>query len=389
MDISIFIGIALLLLSAKIFGELAERLNISSMVGEITGGIVVGPLLHLVTPNAFISQLAGFGILFLLFIIGLSTRFDEVKGHVYSGSVLAFGGEVISFAGGFLVGYFLFGSIEAGIIIGVAILSTSTAVTIRAISDIGHFHTPVGKILLAIDMADEVVAMLALSVLTSYFTYGSIHVWYVVGLFFAIIGFFIFILTFGSDFVGKFLGIFQRMRDEQILISIPLVIVFIVAFLSENVGLAGVTGAFLAGMAMNKASVTEHVILPKVKIIGYGFFIPLFFAYSALILDFGALVKFWWIIAILIAIGIAAKLAGSGFLAKLYGFKKREQMMIGFGMVPRGEYAIITVQIAATLPLVATRLTAEVATQIYTVIVAFVLISMIITPLLLKLVVRK
>lgn len=381
MDISVFIGIALLLLSAKVFGEVAERLKISSMIGEIFGGIVVGPLLHLVTPNVFIAELAGFGILFLLFIIGLSTKFDDVKGHVYSGSVLAIGGEVLSFAGGFLVGYYLFGGLEAGLFIGVAILSTSTAVTIRAISDVGYFHSSVGKILLAIDMADEVVAMLALSLLTSYFTFHTIPIWQIVGLFFAVMGFFVFILTFGSDFVSKFLGAFQRMHDEQILIAVPLVIVFIVAFLSENIGLAGVTGAFLAGMAMSKASVTEHVILPKAKIIGYGFFIPLFFAYSAISFDVASLVTNWWIIIILIAVGVFAKLAGSGLLARFYGFKKKEQMLIGFGMAPRGEYAIITAQIALT--------GAFITSDLYTAIVAFVLISMIITPLLLKLAVRK
>ncbi len=376
LEVQVLLDIAIILIVAKVFGEVAERLKFSSLVGEVIAGIVVGPLLGLVHPSAFLAQVASFGILFLLFLIGLNTKLDDFKKDIYSGSFLAIIGAAISVIAGFLIGYGLFGSIEIGVILGVAVLSTSTAISLRAFADLGEFRTHVYQKLVAISSADDVIAILALSLLTTYFTYGIVEIWKVVALFFAIVGFFFIILTAGSKFVAHLLQAFTKVKDDQIMLSIPLVIIFIVAFLSEQVGVAGVTGAFLAGMAMNRSPLAENVIAPKIKTIGFGFFIPLFFAYSSLILDLGALVSQIGVILLLVVAISLAKIIGCGLFGGIYGFSRREKIMIGFGMIPRGEYAIIIAQFA---------LGAAILTQqIYTVIISAVLLTVIITPILLR-----
>ena len=170
--------------------------------------------------------------------------------------------------------------------------------------------------------------------------------------------------------------LFGRLKDEQMLLSIPLVILFLVAFASEQVGIAGVTGAFLAGMAMNKSPLAESVIAPKVKTIGYGFFIPLFFAYAALSLDLSFLVNNFNIILILLVAASAAKFIGCGLASRIDGLKRREQIIVGVAMIPRGEYAIIVAQAVLGF--------AAASQQVYTIIVSFVLLSILITPLLLR-----
>lgn len=376
LEVQILLDIAIILIVAKIFGEIAERLKLSSLVGEVIAGITVGPLLGLVHPSAFLSQIASFGILFLLFLIGLGTKFDEFRKDIYRGSVLAVIGAVLSFIAGFIIGYAVFSSVDTGIVLGITILSTSTAISLRSLMDMGEFKTHLYNKLTVISTADDVVAILALSLLTTYFTYGAVEIWKVAALFFAVLGFFFLILTAGSKFVAGFLNLFGKLKDEQILLSIPLVIVFIVAFISEQVGIAGVTGAFLAGIAMNRSQFAESVISPKIKTIGYGFFIPLFFAYSSLILDLGALVNYTGLIVLLVIAAAFAKIAGCGLFGRFYGFNAKEQMMVGVGMIPHGEYSIIIAQIA---------LAAGILTQqIYTVVIAFVLITVIITPVLLR-----
>ncbi|MEK6887878.1 MAG: cation:proton antiporter, partial [Candidatus Aenigmatarchaeota archaeon] len=368
--------IAIILITAKIFGEIAEQLKFSSLVGEVIAGITVGPLLGLVHPNVFLSQVASFGILFLLFLIGLNTKFDEFKKDIYRGSFLAVAGALISFVAGFMIGYGVFNNMEIGMVLGIAMLSSSTAISLRSLIDIGEFRSTVYQKLTAVASADDVLAVLALSLLTTYFTYGVVEIWKIAALFFAVLGFFFLILTVGSKLMAGFLHMFSKVRDDQIMLSIPLVIVFIVAFVSEHVGIAGVTGAFLAGMAMNRSHLAESVIAPKIKTIGYGFFIPLFFAYSALILDIGALVSYTGIIVLLVIVVSLSKLVGCGFFGKIYNFEKKEQLMIGLGMVPRGEYSIIVAQVA---------LTAGVLTQqIYTIVIAVVLLTIIITPILFR-----
>ena len=376
LDVVLLFDIAVILIVAKVLGEIAERMGVSSLVGEVIAGVILGPLLGIVRPNEFLSQISTFGIMFLLFLIGLHTNFDSVKKDVYKGSVLALLGCGLSFIGGLAIGTFVFNNVETGIFIGIAMVSTSTAITLRSLIDIGEVKTRVYEASLAIDMADEVIAILSLSLLVTYFTYGVLQIWTVVALFFTVIGFFLVVTTVGSKVVGKFLESFRHMRDEQIFLSIPIVIVFIVAFLSEEVGIAGVTGAFLAGVAMNKSKLAESVIVPKAKIIGYGFFIPLFFAYSAVMFDLNTLWTSAGVILLILVVGILAKLIGTGYFSRFYRFDRREQMLIGIGMIPRGEYSIVIAQIGLAAGMI--------TNQFYTIIVSFVVISILMTPILIR-----
>jgi len=314
----------------------------------------------------------------VLFLIGLHTRFDEFKKDIYKGSFLALTGALISFAAGFMIGYGVFSSFTTGIVLGVVLLSSSTAIALQSLADVGEFRTNLYNKLTAISSADDVVGILALSLLTTYLTYGTFEIWKVIALFFAVLGFFFLILTVGSKFVSRFLDAFKNVKDEQIMLSIPLVVLFIVAFISEHVGIAGVIGAFLAGIAMNRSPLAESVIAPKIKTIGYGFFIPLFFAYSAVILDLGTLVNYGGMILLLVVAIAFSKILGCGFLGSIYGFSKKEQLMIGIGMIALGEYSILVAQIALTA--------GAISQTVYTIVIAVVLISIVMTPVLMRIV---
>ena len=372
----LFLSLAILLFSAKLLGEIFERLNLSSLVGEITAGIIVGPLLGVIVPSEELKLITDFGIIFMLFLIGLSTKFDEVKGNMYVGIALAAAGCILAFVGGLIVGNIFFGSVEAGIILGVAVISTSTAITLRSLADIGEFQSRPYKLALAVDIADEVIAILALALLTTYFTVGIVKPWETVSLFFVILGFFFFVLTAGSSIARKLLSAFRGMRDEQIMVSVPLVVLFLTAFVSEHVGIAAVTGAFLAGVPLNKSPLVEPLVLPKIKAISYGFFIPIFFAYSAVLLDLASVVQFLPVIAALVLIVSVGKVIGCGLIAGFFGYNEHEQKVIGIGMIPHGEYSIVMAQLA----LVAGFIRAD----MYTVVIAFVILSIVITPVLLR-----
>lgn len=380
MDVSLLLDIAIILFAAKVFGEIAERLKVDALVGEVLAGLVVGPILMLVNPSVLLSDIAYIGIILLVFLIGLSTRFDSIKKHVYTGSVLAIIACAASLIGGFAVGYFMLGSITAGIFLGVALMGTSTAIPVKILIERGEFQTPVGQFLITASMADDVITILGLSFLANYFV-GTANIWSSAILLFIILGFMLVVVTVGARFVDRLLSITQRLKDEQILLSIPLAVVFAVTFLAENVGIAAIVGAFLAGMAMAKSTFAETVIAPKVKTIAYGFFVPIFFAYSAIIINLGPLADYWWFIIVLTLVAILTKVVSSSLVAGWFGFKHRNRHIITVGMIPRGEYGIVISQTALAF--------GAITNQIYGAMIILILITVILTPILYSFVLKE
>ena len=346
MAAELFLSIALLLVVAKVFGYVTNRYTGSSILGEILAGVALGPVLHLVAPNDLLKQFADFGIILLLFLIGLSTHFDEIKGDMYSASFLAAGGSILSFIVGFGAGMVMFGSLNTAIVLGLVLLSSSTAVAVKSFMDIGEFKTRIYKMIVGMSMADDAISIMALALFTSFIAHGAVDIWRAVGVFFVVIGFFFAITSFGSKLAGRIMSISTTVRDEYFVVALSLVILFAVAFISENVGIAAVTGAFLAGITMSRSNLTEPIIIPKIKVIGYSFFIPLFFAYSAIIMNLGSIAAALPFVIIITALAVVTKIVGSGLMATYYNYKRRDQLLLGIGMVPRGDFAILIAQVA-------------------------------------------
>lgn len=370
----VLLEIGIILLFAKLFGYLTERMKLSSIVGEVIAGIFIGAVFHF-KPGHFLEIISGLGILILVFLIGLETRFEEIRKDIYKGSILAILGSLLTFAGGLLLGELIFGSLEFGIVIGVAMISTSTAIPIKALIDRGEIKSPVGKILVVISVADDIIAILALSIMASYFSAGGIVVWNAAILFLVMLGFIFFTLTVGTKIVERvvsFVG--YHIKDEQALMTAPIAVALATAALSQRLDLAAVTGAFIAGMIMSKSVFTRSIIIPKLQVLGFGLFVPIFFAYSGMLMDLSSIADTWWIVASLVIVGSATKILGSGVFSRFFGYDIREQAIISISMIPRGEYGIVISQLALAMGVI--------TGNIYTILISFVVITIIITPLL-------
>ena len=185
-----------LLIFAVILGEITSRMGISSLVGQILAGILAGPVLGWVHPNHVLEFFSFLGLMILVFLIGLETKIDDIKKDVYVGIGLAASGALLTFVAGFFIGELLFGSFNIGLAIGVAMISTSTAVPIKILIDRKEYHTHTGRIFVIMAIADDVIAILALSLLVSYISVGNVSLTYVTSLFLAILGFIFFIHSF-------------------------------------------------------------------------------------------------------------------------------------------------------------------------------------------------
>lgn len=378
MIVTLLLSIAALLFLAKILGEFTERIGLSTLLGEILAGVILGSILHFVSPGETLGEIATIGIVLLMFILGTSVKFEEIKPNIYSASFLAIAGGMFSFVAGLVLGVFIFNDLMIGIFIGIAILSTSTPSTLRILHESGEFNTRHGKMIVTMDLADTVLAILAFAAFLTYININAIIINDLTKLFFLIIGFMILIITIGTKASSRMEKHLNRLHDPDIFMSMALVFVFIIAAISEQIGLAAITGAFLAGMMLSNNKMTEPRILPKMKVLGFGFLIPLFFAYSAIVFEFSTLFSYGLIIISLVIVGVFAKLIGCGYLAKNFGFKTREWLMMGVGMVPRGAVNIVIAQVALTQGVI--------NSSIYTIIITFTLITIILTPILFKIV---
>ncbi len=377
MDAFILFEIGIILLFAKVFGEVFRRLGVSSIVGEVIAGIFIGTVFHF-SSNHLIELISGIGILMLVFLIGLETKFEEIKSDVYRGSILAIAGSMLTFVGGLVLGEMIFGSLDIGIVIGVAMISTSTAIPIKTLIDRGQLKTPVGRILVVIAVADDIIAILALSIMSTYFAVGSIEIWGILVLFLMMLGFIYVTLAAGTRIAEKIVSfVGYHIKDEQALITAPIAVALATAALSQRLEIAAVTGAFIAGMIMSKSVFTRSIIIPKLETIGMGFFVPIFFAYSGMLMDLSSIAQTWWIVATLVVIGSVTKIIGSGFFSRFFGYSPREQAIISVSMVPRGEYGIVISQLALAI--------GAISGNVYTILLSFVVVTIIITPFLFNL----
>ncbi len=374
---SILLSIALLLFTAKVLGYLSSRLGFSSLLGEMIAGLLLGPVIFgLITPDPALKQLATFGILFFLFLVGLNSKVEDFREGIYEASAIAIGGDLLSFTLGFISGFLIFNSLPIAIFFGIALISSSTAMSIRVLSDARKMHTRAGRMLLPISLADDVIAILSIALLGTYISLGSVQLWQTLSIFLAIIGFFLLVLTFGSRVTKAMLDISERLRDEHMIITIALAILFFVAYVSEQVGVAAVTGAFLAGIAMSGSRQVEKEIIPKANAIGHAFFIPLFFAYSTIELETAGIVSGIGLAALLLVIGAAGKYLGCSGVSRVADFASEDRKIIGLAMIPRGEYTIIVAQLALASKFI--------TPEIYTIAIGIVALSMVVTPLMMR-----
>ncbi len=378
-DIAVLVDIAIILFTAKIFGEVAERLKFPGLLGELIGGLLIGSLL-IVKPTDFMNEIGSFGILFLFFMLGLTLRVADVRKDFRPSFLITIGGTVVSFFIGFLFGYFLFADALKGLFVGVAVMSTSTAIALRLLHDAGELNTKIFNIANTVSRIDDVLTILMITVLTSIMLAGFRGETVLIAVS-TVLVIFVIVEKWLANAIGRGLPLFKHLRDEHILIAIALVAVFVVSFLAEQIAIGGAIGAFIVGQAMSRSKLTEEELIPKMKTIAYGFFVPVFFVYAAISADLGLILGSLGAIVVLFVAAVIAKFAGTALFAWREGHKGRELFMLGSSMIPRGEYTIAIAYIALFSQFI--------DRQLYSIIIAFVILSIVVTPLIFHVLKKK
>jgi Kef-type K+ transport system membrane component KefB len=354
----ILLALFIILVAAKVLAELFERLRQPAVVGEIIAGVLIGPsLLNLIQPvdaagvvtttGIVIESLAEIGVIFLLFTVGLETKPSDIFKVGKTATVVAFAGALLPFLTGWLLIALWPGhsSIEA-IFTGAAMVATSVGITARVLSSMGLISTQASRVILAAAVIDDVIGLLVLAVVSSLAT-GQVNYFHIVLNAILAVGFTILTIVVGAKAVNKIKESIIALKLEHSLFLFALVLCFGLAAVANLLGIAGIIGAFLAGVALAEASdetelhhqaqaLTEFTTPFFLINIGLKLNLTVFLSTKILILS-----------AAVTLLAILTKLIGCGLPALHLGRKRAAQ--IGVGMIPRGEVGIVVAQIGLSL----------------------------------------
>jgi Kef-type K+ transport system membrane component KefB len=367
--------IALFLLVAKIGGELAERAKLPSVLGELLAGMILGPsLLNAVSPDPVMGDISQIGIILLMFLAGLETSLGEMKKTGAASLLIAIGGVIFPFSLAFLLGYAYGWNTTDSLFLGTILTATSVGITVRTLMDIRKLNTKVGMTVLGAAVIDDIIGIVIFTIVRGI----SLHEKMSIFSFFKLTGiialFFIVSLTAGLWIYEKLDKWIAKMRTQEVSLAVSIVFVLMLAVAAERAQVAGITGAFIAGIVMSR-SPRKEVIASKVSALGYGFFIPLFFVYIGVNTNLHE-ISMVGLALLVIGAAIGGKILGSGMMAYFGGFSVPDSVRVGIGMVPRLEVALII----ASMGLAA----GVMSSLIYSLTVAIVLATTLITPLLIK-----
>jgi Kef-type K+ transport system membrane component KefB len=371
---SLAVSVLLVFGTAKLLGELFERLRQPAIVGEILAGILIGPsVLAWIAPNENLAFLAELGVMFLLFRVGLEVRASEL---MKVGGVATIVG-VLGVAVPMLAGWALLRAwgkpqMEA-LFVGAALTATSVGITAQVLASKGLLNRTAAKIILAAAVIDDVLALLVLGVVSSIAT-GTVNL-LELGLttFFAVM-FIVVIAGWGSRAVTKLAPmVLGKLRIQDGEFALAMILLFGLAALSELAGVAPIIGAFLAGMAMGEAipprvhelthGATELLVPFFLAGIGLKFNVAAFGNRSTLALSFLVLI-----------VAVVTKVLGCGLGAIRCG--RPVALRVGLGMVPRGEFCMVVAQIGLGLK--------AIPEETYGVVVFMAVAATLLTPPLLK-----
>ncbi|WP_148266472.1 cation:proton antiporter [Methanocella arvoryzae] len=385
-----------MLLVGKILGDLVKRLGFSPLIGQMLAGIILGPmLLNLVPINHEIELLTTLGILFMMFYMGLSIDIEKVMGqNVYGFVVLSVFGGTLTFFVTATVTALLGFSLNTVLLVGISFISTSTAIGFMVLNEIGDIRSKVYKTVIAVGISDDIYAIVALALFTSYLTTG-VDIRSAFMLFLLVLGFIIMVLGFGKSITSKLINYARRTQDDQSIIAFSIILLFLVAFLSQSVGIASVTGAFLAGTILARSPLSFKVITPKIEAITEGFFVPLFFVITGVRINIFEILSSESVdlmiasipIDVVLFLGLlmavmVSKYVGT-YLATTFmgGYKDSDHHKMAISMMPMGEYTLVIGQIGLITYIGGAPILGE---STYSVLALIVLVSSIIVPIMLR-----
>jgi len=391
-----------MLVLAKLGGEIFERVRAPAVLGELFAGIVLGNLVIFgfnyaepLKTNATIAALAEFGVIILLFEVGLESDLKEMVEVGWSSLLVAVLGVIAPFFLGWAVSaYFLPDEPRlVHIFIGATLCATSVGITARVFKDLGKLATREARIILGAAVIDDVLGLLILAVVAGAIkavgTGGALSFFDVGMIALKSFGFLVAAIAIGHLLMPRMLHGAGRLETRGVLLTLAIACCLFMAWASAKVGLAPIVGAFAAGLILDEVHFRHgrgqqerdlgDLLQPVSTVL-----VPIFFVLMGMKVD----LRFF---ARLDILGLAFALTVAAIVGKqicAFGVVERgiNRLAVGLGMIPRGEVGLIFAGIGATLMLPAANGDSHpvISSAIFGAVVIMVVITTLITPIALK-----
>ena len=381
----ILFSLFIVFVAAQVGAEIAQRLKLPGVVGEIAAGCVIGPsLLGWIAPEQIVSGtpldvLSEIGVVLLLFSVGLETRLEDLKKVGKSAFLVGVLGVLLPFAMGGLWAHSSGFNWGKSLFVAAAFVATSAGITARVLQELGVLQRVESKVILGAAVIDDILAMLLLGVVASLQGGEGFDPTHLVMVLAGAIGF-IAVIGWGGTRVMRWNSSWlEKPRNVHSPLLIVLALCLGLAYVSTLFGLAAIIGAFLAGMIASETR-QQHTLEQQIQPL-LSLLTPFFFVLTGSKIDLHLLANTDALIslAVVTVIAIVSKLLG-GFLGAL-SLGRAGAAIVGFGMVPRGEVGVVI----ASLGLAA----GVFSDQMYAIIVAMSLLTAMVTPPILALLLRR
>ena len=381
-DYSYLLSIALILISTKVLGLFSKKIKLPQVVGALIAGVIMGPAcLGWIHNTEMLSCLSEIGVIVLMFAAGLETDINELKRTGKASFLIALIGVIVPLLGGAAAAYFFNDSVDGNkmlqnIFIGIILTATSVSITVETLKEMGKLSTPAGNAILGAAIIDDILGIIALTMVIS-MADSSVSIGMVL---LKILGFFVF--TFVAA-VGYHYA-FKKWTDNNPVklrryVVISFAFCLVLAYCAEEFfGVADITGAFFAGLAISGTKKADYVT-KRFDTLSYLLLSPIFFASIGLKVVLPKMnLEIVLFTVIICLVAVLTKVIGCGLGAKICKYSNKEALQIGVGMISRGEVALIVANKGEAVGLMSDKFFAP--------IVIMVVLTTIITPVLLKVV---
>jgi Kef-type K+ transport system membrane component KefB len=374
----LLVELAAILVAAKAAGHLANRLGQPPVLGQLVAGLVVGlgltafPILS-APDDAQLTLLSSFGVNLLMFVAGLETDWDQFRATGRGAFVSATLGVLVPLIGGYAIARaFGFPWLE-GLFLGVILTATSVSITAQTLLELGKLQTVEGSTILGAAVVDDVIGLVVFSIAIAVTgaQATSLPIFAI-----SIVAFFGVSLTLGPRLISWAMTRAEGLHGAEPVLAVAFALAFLFGYAAENAGLAAITGAYLAGLLINRHG-TYGDLTDKVKIVAYGLFVPIFLVKSGMDARLNGLGPVAGLVVAVSLVAIVSKVVGCGLGARLAGMTSRQSLVVGVGMIARGEVGLVVASLALRAGII--------PPVVFSAAVVVVLVTVLVTPPLLRL----
>jgi Kef-type K+ transport system membrane component KefB len=367
---------------------LASRIHQSAVIGEILVGLIVGPsVLGWIHHTPFVESIAHLGAVVMLFTVGLEFNFREIANFKYF--VIALVGVIVPYIGGYWVSKLWGYDFVECVFVGTAMTATSIAITANVLQEMGQLRTEAAKAIIGAAVIDDVLGLLVLSVsngvVAGEFSYTQTLIILAKAVVFIGVG-----AALGHFVIRRIIVAIDKTSYAKQYPEVVFIFCIMIAFLygigAELMGLSAIVGAFLAGALLG------GIVLRRSRSYKEGaeylqiIFAAIFFLNLGILADLSGFTKNMVNFTLALTLmAVVSKFLGCGLAAWIQRMSLRDSAIVGFGMSPRGEVAMIVALLGLTTKRIVDGQQVSIISQnTYVALIAMSILTTMVTPIVLR-----